>query len=209
MLGNRLVRIRLPLAVLLIGAITFACGSSAATTPPPTATPMPTPTPNPHLTDPASVDTIYQDLRKAGLQITANTADAGEDPVKTIHLTYESWPLVLEQYTSAKALLAKTGFDPKKKPAFGDPAFEFAGLNILVAYGPRVQNTAPSSPDPRFVAAVTKLVDVIDPLLGPLEQSSVLAIYIPSATPVPTPTPKATPTKKPKPTRTPRPTKKP
>ena len=52
-----------------------ACGSTPATVTP-TSTPVPpTPTPNPHLSDPASVDVVYNALVAAGLQISANSAD--------------------------------------------------------------------------------------------------------------------------------------
>src|SRR4029077_9769311 len=109
-----------------------ACGSTPATVAP-SATPVaPTPTPNPHLSDPASVDDIYNALLKASLQISANSADAGTGAmVKRLHLTYDAWPLVLTQYTSAKAL-STSGFNPKPKPALGAPPFALAGLNILI-----------------------------------------------------------------------------
>lgn len=193
-----------------MGAIAVACGS-AATPPPPTATPAPTPTLNPHLSAPASVDTVYQALRKAGLAIAVNTADAGQDPIKTLNLTYETWPLILEQYSSIAELKKQTGFDPKIKPKFGDAAFSFVGLNIYVAYGPQVQNSDPVVPDARFTVAALKLADVLDPLLGPLEQSSVEPIDLPTAVASPSPPPTATPkpTKTPKPSKKPKPTKSP
>lgn len=204
-LGDRLVRVRFAVAFVLLAAIVGACGSAAPTPVPPTPTPRPTPTPDPHLVAPASVDRVYQELRKAGLQLAANTADSGTEPIKTLHLTYEAWPLVLEQYSTAQALVATTGFDPTKKPVFGDPPYEFAGLNIYVAYGPQVQNGAPTAPESRFSAAAARLAAVLDPLLGPLEQSSVSPVPLPQASASPTPTPTPKPTKKPKP----KPTKKP
>jgi hypothetical protein len=204
-LGDRLIRTRLLTALFIVLALAVACGGSVATTPPPTASPTPTPTPDPHLTAPASVDRVYAELRKAGLQMAANTADTGSEPVKTLNLTYEAWPLILEEFSSAEALETKTGFDPKKKPLFGDPPFTFTGLNIYITYGPQVQNNAPTEPDARFIAAADKLVLLLDPLLGPLRQSSVVEVAVPSATPSPSPSP----TKKPKPTKSPKPTKKP
>lgn len=212
-LGDRLIRVRFTVAVFLVVAIVIACGSAAPTPVPATPTPRPTPTPDPHLIEPASVDKVYQELLKAGLQIAANTADSGKEPIKTLHLTYEAWPLILEQYSSAKALVATSGFDPKKKPVFGDPPYEFAGLNIFVAYGPQVQNGAPTAPEPRFSVAAARLAAILDPLLGPLEQSAVSPVPLPQAsaspTPKPTPTKTPKPTKKPKPKPKPKPTKKP
>jgi hypothetical protein len=208
-LGDRLVRVRLFVALFVLAAIAVGCGSSAPTLVPVTPTPRPTPTPDPHLVEPASVDKVYAELRKAGLSISPNTADSGTDPVKTLHLTYDAWPLILEQYSTADALVTKTGFDPKKKPVFGDPPYEFAGLNIYVAYGPQVQNGAPTAPDERFSSAAARLVAVLDPLLGPLQESAVAPVPLPQASASPTPQP--TPTKTPKPTKKPKPkpTKKP
>jgi hypothetical protein len=210
------------LLALALGAalVAAACGSTPATVAP-SATPVaPTPTPNPHLTDPASVDVVYNALTKAGLQISANSADAGTGAmVKRLHLTYNAWPLVLTQYTSAKTLASSSGFNPKAKLVLGDPPFALAGLNILVEYGSSTQNGPPAPPDPQFVAAFQQLVQVIDPLLGPLQQRSVTPVVLPTPTPGPTAspgassspkaTPKPKPTKKPKPKPTPKPTKKP
>ncbi len=211
LLGDRLVRTRSVALVFALAVIVAACGSSAPTPTPAPPTAAPTPTPDPHLTAPASVDRVYSELRKAGLEIIANTAEAGKEPVKTLNLTYEAWPLLLEEFTTADQIPAYTRFDPKKKPAFGQPPYAFAGLNIYVAFGPLVQNSAPTAPGPRFVDAAARLAAVLDPLLGPLEQSSVTLVPMPgpTASPSPTPTPKPTPTKKPKPTRKPKPTKRP
>ncbi len=208
--GWRLARIRIVSVVFAVVAITVAC-SSAPPPASPSPTPAPTPTPNPHLTAPASVDKVYQALRKAGLAIAVNTADAGKEPIKRLNLTYEAWPLILEQYTSIAALKKQTTFDPKVKPKFGDAAFSFVGLNIFVAYGPQVQRSGPVVPDPRFAVAAAKLAAVLDPLLGPLEQCSVEPVHLPTvlATPSPSPTPKPKPTKTPKPTKKPKPTAKP
>lgn len=210
------------LLALALGAalLAAACGSTPATAVP-SATPVaPTPTPNPHLSDPASVDDIYNVLLKASLQISANSADAGTGSmVKRLHLTYDAWPLVLTQYTSAKTLLA-AGFNPKAKPALGDPPFALAGLNILIEYGPNTQNGPPTAPEARFVTAFQQLVQIVDPFIGPLQQRSVTAVALPTPTPAPSVSaspkpsaspgkPKPTPTKKPKPKPTPKPTKKP
>ena len=204
-----MLRTRLATAVFIVAAISLACGSAATTPPPPPPTAAPTPTPDPHLTSPASIDKVYSELRKAGLQITANTAESGEDPRKTLNLTYEAWPLTLEEYSSDKAMMTATGFDPKKKPQFGDPPYAFAAMNIYIAYGPQVQSTAPGAPDARFAQAALRLVNVLDPLLGPFQQSSVTPIPLPAATASPSPSPSATPTKKPKKKKKPKPTRKP
>lgn len=210
-------------AALLVGA----CGSPApSTTPAPTA--APTPTPNPHLTDPASVDVVIRKLAGAGIRIQPNNASSGRngEPVKAINFTYDGWPLVISQFSSSAALRANAGFDPAKEPRHGDATYIVAGLNILIEYGPGIRTTQDPPPDPQFRSAAMRLVDVLDPLLGPLQQASLDPLPLPSPSPSPTvapsptaaPTAKASaaPTKKPsakpsaKPAKaTPKPTKKP
>ena len=211
------------LLALALGAalLAAACGSSPATVAPTVPPPPPTATPNPHLTDPASVDVVYNALMKAGLQITANSADATTGAmVKRLHLTYDAWPLVLTQYTSAKTLVLESGFNPKAKPVLGNPPFALAGLNILIEYGSSTQNGPPAAPSAQFVSAFQQLVQIVDPLIGPLQQRSVTPVVLPTPTPAPSasapPHPSASPgkpspkpTAKPKPKPTPKPTKKP
>lgn len=164
-----------------------------ATAPPePTPMPEPTPTPNPQLTDPASADTVYQALRKAGLPVTANSANAGigGEPLKRLNLTYDGWPLLIQEFSSADALGVTTRFSPKHRPQFGDPAYTFVGLNLFIEYGPHTTNHLPETPDQRFIDAAMKLVAALDPLIGPLRQSSVSPIPLPTA-PLASPAPSA------------------
>jgi hypothetical protein len=195
------------LGLALAAALLAACGSTPATTIPSATPAAPTPTPNPHLSDPASVDAIYNALLKAGLTISANSADAGTGAmVKRLHLTYNAWPLVLTQFTSAKTLVSASGFDPRAKPVLGNPPFALAGLNILVEYGSSTQNGPPAAPGPQFVSAFQQIVQIVDPLLGPLQQRSVTPVVLPTPTPAPSVS-VAPPSVKPKPT--PKPSKKP
>ncbi len=201
------------LALALGAALLAACGSTPATAIPTLSLAPPTATPNPHLTDPASVDTVYNALVNAGLQLSANSADAGTGAmVKRLHLTFHALPLVLTQYTSAKTLVSASGFNPKAKPVLGDPPFALAGLNILIEYGSSTQNGPPAAPDAQFVSAFQQIVSIVDPLLGPLQQRSVTPVALPTPTPAPSVStvpasakPTAKPTAKPKP----KPTKKP
>ncbi len=213
MLGYRVIRLRLASILVVVTAIAVACGSAAPTPPPPTTAPTPTATPDPHLSEPASVDRVYTELRKAGLSIAANNGDSGTEPVARLNLTYDGWPLILEQYSSTEALRTKSGFVADRLPEFGDAAYTFAGMNILAMYGPQVQNTAPALPEARFIAAAGKLVAALYPLIGPLQQRSVAPVDLPGAfaSPSPSPTPTPKPTTKPKPTKKPKPkpTKKP
>lgn len=159
-----------------------ACGGGAAS-PSPTPEPTPVVTPDPHLTDPVDVDELYIKLQVADLDITANTASAGPggEPIKRINATYAGWPLIVSAYSSAEALLATANFDPGQPPVRGQAPYALAGLNILVEYGPRTANEAVTEPDAAHRAAALALVDVLDPLLGPLAQQSLEPLRIPGA----------------------------
>jgi hypothetical protein len=131
---------------------------------------------------------VFRALGAAGLAITANNAGtsgpAGE-PLRWINATYKGWPLIISEFSSAAALAAATGLPPGRTPIPDDPPFSIAGLNILVGYGP-----APRSDDPpadRFRDAAQGIVDVLDPLLGPLAQSSLVPLDLPEAEPSPVP----------------------
>lgn len=171
--------------VLGLAMLVGACGGSTPT-PTPQPTVVPTPTPDPHLTEPVSAGRIQQALQKAGFAITANSADAGvqgAEPRTTLNLTYESWPLLIVEYSSTAALQTSTGFDPKRKLVLGEPPFEFAALNLLIQYGPHTSNGAPTAPEPRFVDAARRLVAVLDPLIGPLRERAVAPVPLPTAIP--------------------------
>jgi hypothetical protein len=210
--------------VLAVALLLGACGSAApSVTPAPTA--APTPTPEPHLTDPVSVDVVIRKLAGAGIRMQPNNASAGRngEPVKSINFTYDGWPLVISQFSSAAALRANAQFDPAKALRHGDATYKVAGLNILIEYGPGIRTDKDPPPDPRFRSAAMRLVDVLDPLLGPLQQASLEPLPLPQPSPSPTvartpsasPKASAAPTRKPsakptaKPKATPKPTKKP
>jgi len=183
--------------VLVVALLVGACGGAApAVTPAPTA--APTPTPDPHLTEPVAVDVILRKLSSAGLRIQANHASAGPDgePVKAINFTYDGWPLMISQYSSAAALRERARFDPAKAPERGDAMYVVAGLNILIEYGPGIRSQKDPPPDPRFRSAAMRLVDVLDPLLGPLEQVALVPLPLPRASVSPAPSASAAPSSK-------------
>jgi hypothetical protein len=198
---------------LLVGSalLVVACGGAAkpsASAPPVAA---PTATPDLHLKDPASVDPIFRALSLGGLRIVANTASEGPggEPSEIINATYAGWPLLLSQYSSHSSLIAHTKFDPNDHNRAGDPPFSIVGLNILIQFGPTTGRTGVTPPDASYIAAAQKLVAVIDPLLGPLAQRSVVPLNLPVASVPPSPSllPSASPSTKPstKPKVTPRP----
>lgn len=212
--SNRGPHVSVTVAGLAFVLVITACGGST-TTPPPNGSVAPVVTPDPHLREPVSVDALYRLVAKAGIRITPNTASTGAkgEPVKRIVGTYDDWPIVISQYTTGLALRREAKFDPKVPPTRGEAPYIVQGLNILIEYGPRITNerTPPPPPDDKQ-AAMLALVTVLDPLLGPLAQRSV--VPLPLATPAASPSPSASrspvPSKKPKPSPkvTPKPSRK-
>jgi hypothetical protein len=173
-------------AIVLVGG----CGSGTAT-PPPSAPATPLVTPDPHLTAPAHVDDVFRLVGAAGLKIIPNNAtETKGDPVKRITATYNDWPLVLTEFSSAAALRNVGKFDTSERPKRGEAPYIVAGLNILIEYGPRNTNDpAPVPADAAHQQALMALIAALHPLLGPLTQRSVQTI----AMPAPASTPAASP----------------
>jgi hypothetical protein len=142
------------------------------------------------LAEPASVDDVYQELAKAGLRITANTATIGTDgiTVKRINATYANWPLVLTEFKSTNALQIAARFDSGLPPRQGESPYMIAGMNILLEFGPHSTNDkTPAPPETDKVDAALDLVRALHPLLGPLEQRSTQPLPLPTQNPTPAP----------------------
>jgi hypothetical protein len=190
--GRRLVTAAFGLALTL-----SACGASGAT-PPPTSQPAPVVTPDPHLKEPVAADDLYRLIATAGIRITPLTASKGADgePVKRIIGTYDDWPIALSEYSSNGKLKTETKFDPHDPPGQGEAPYIIEGLNILIEFGPRITNNRSPAPPPSDKRqAMLALVAVLDPLLGPLQQRSVVPIPLsvaqssPASAAAPTPKP--------------------
>jgi hypothetical protein len=181
--------------VVVLGVIAFAVflGPGApAPSPSPSASPAPTPTPDPHLVEPADANDVFHWLVDGGLEITANNADTGGatgEPRLRINSTYDGWPLIIAAYSSGAALRERTGFDAAVPPVVGDAPFTFVGLNMFVEYGPHNTKKDPPLPEARFQESALKLGLLLHPLIGPLEQRSVVQLPIPTPVPSPTPSP--------------------
>jgi hypothetical protein len=182
-----------------------ACASSVpSTAPSPTVAPTPVITPDPHLTEPATADAVFGAIRLAGLPLSVTNAIGG-DPnspiVKQINAAVDNWPLVITQYKDGKTLRTAAKWDPAKPPGSGNPPYAFVGLNIMISFGPTAGVAAP--PDANRQAEAQRIIDVIDPLLWPLEQRTVRPVptrtSVPSTAPASSKPAKATPKPSPKP----------
>jgi hypothetical protein len=203
--GNRAGRL---VAAALVLVTVVACGSTAAPSPPPSVQPTPVITPDPHLSEPVTADKIFLVFGAAKLGITANnaTSETGNSQiVKVINAEVGNWPLRITQFSSSAALAKALGWKPGTPPGGDQAPYNIAGLNILIQYGP-ISARPPTLPDPARQALAGQLVSILDPLLWPLSQHSV--VVVPSRTPEPTPSPSvsAAPSK---PAKTPKPSHKP
>jgi hypothetical protein len=192
--SNRGARVSTTAAALALVVALAACGGSTGTPPPSSAGPIVTP--DPHLAEPVSVDALYRMLGAAGIHITPNTASTGPngEPVKRIVGTYRDWPLVLTQYTTHQALKTQAKFDAKVPPGRGEAPYIVEGLNILIEFGPRITNDRSPAPPPDDKRdAMIALVGVLNPLLGPLGQRTVVPLPIAGAAQAETEAPSASP----------------
>jgi hypothetical protein len=181
--SNRGIPRIIPAVALALATVVTGC-SAPASTPPPSAPAAPVVTPDPHLREPASVDRLYTLVATAGIRITPNTASTGAhgEPIKRIIGTYSDWPIVLSQYSSSKMLRTQARFDPRVPPGQGEAPYIVEGLNILIEFGPRIVNTrSPEKPPADKQQAMIALIAVLDPLLGPLSQRSVVPLKLPKA----------------------------
>jgi hypothetical protein len=205
---------RLPIwAAGLLALAVAGCGSSVATSASPTPAPTPVVTPDPHLKEPVAADDIYKAFGKGGVAITAINANLGQgnpDIVKQINANLGGWSLRITQFQSSVVMTRDLKWQPGEAPGGNEAPYNFAGLNILIQFGP-ISVRAPSAPDAGRQHDAAAIVALLDPLLWPITQRSVLAIPSRTPAPVATPAPTVKPTLKPttKPTKTPKPTRKP
>ncbi len=192
------------MAISILTTIVVACGGSNTPSPSASAAPTPVVTPDPHLAEPVTADQIFIVLGAAKLGITANTASAGSGGsgiVKLIDADVGNWPLRITQYSSSAVLRRALAWKPGDKPGGEEAPYNIAGENILIQYGP-ISARAPSAPDSKRQELAAQIIGILDPLLWPLTQRSV--VLVPSRTPEPTAAPSA-PAASAKPAKSPKP----
>ena len=175
-----------PATGLILSVVIAACGATAAQPSPPPATPVPTPviTPDPHLTEPATADEIFNAIRVGDLPLSVNNATAGgpnAPVIKRINAQVANWPLVITQYRTSSQLRELVAWDPAAGPKQGDAPYAWVGMNILVEFGP--VTGVPARPDSDREQQAKDLIALIDPLLWPLEQRSMVPVPTKSAVP--------------------------
>jgi hypothetical protein len=196
-----------------IGIAVVACGGGAAPTPSPTPLPTPVVTPDPHLHEPVTADQIYAYLTAAKLGMTCANANLGNgNPaiIKQINCSIGGWPLRITQYSSGAILDRSLDWVNGQAPHGDEAPYGWAGLNVAVQFGP-ISDRAPGNPPADRQTVAGQIVGVLDPLLWPLKQHSVLAVPARTPEPPPAPSVSAAPTKAPTkaPAKTPKPSRTP
>jgi hypothetical protein len=192
---------RLPYwAVGLFALIVVGCGQTAAPSASPTPIPTPVVTPDPHLNEPVTADQIFRVLGSAKLGMKANNATlGGGNPaiVKVINADIGNWPVKITEYRSSSALTKALGWKDGTAPVRNQAPFAVAGLNVLIEFGPMGTAAAPEAPDAERQQLAATIVAVLDPLLWPLAQHSVVVAPSRTAEPAPSAAPSAKPAKAP------------
>jgi hypothetical protein len=195
-------------AVGLMALVLSACGSSNGPAQA-SALPTPSPTPDPHLSEPDTADQIYSILIGAKVAMTCPNANLGNgNPriVKQINCNLSGWPLRITQYKSGALLTDSLKWTPGQAPTGDQPPYGWAGLNVLIEFGP-ISAKAPSKPATDRQQTAASILAILDPLLWPIAQHSVMEI--PARTPEPTAAPSVSAAPSKAPTKTPKPTTKP
>jgi hypothetical protein len=212
--GRRLPRWAAGLAALTVAVAAVATGCGGANgTAPPSSLATPSPTPDPHLTGNVTADQMYGILITSKLGLTANNANLGHgnpNIVKQINGVIGGWPVRITEYRSAAVMQKALGWKDGVAPGSDEAPYAWAAMNVLIQFGP-ISAKAPATPDGARQATAASIVALLDPLMWPIQQHSVVAI--PARTPEPTAAPSASaaPTKGPSkaPAKTPKPTPKP
>jgi hypothetical protein len=180
--SNHVARLAAGAAVAI--TIATGCGSPPAAPSSPSLRPTPVVTPDPHLTEPATADQIFGAIRVGDLPLLVNNATGGDpaSPIaKKINAAIGDWPLVISEYRTSALLRSTTNWNPATPPVQGDPPFSFVGLNILVEFGPA--NSPLAAPSATRQEQAKGLLALIEPLLWPIEQRSIVPVPTRSAVP--------------------------
>lgn len=206
---------RLPRWATGFGALTVAvaigaagCGGSGPS-PSPSAVAKPSPTPDPHLTGTVTADQLYGILVTAKLGLTASNANLGHgnpNIVKQINGAIGGWPFRITEYRSPSIMQKALGWAPGSQPGGDEAPYAWAAMNILIQFGP-ISAKAPAKPDAARQDTASRIIALLDPLMWPIAQHSV--VTIPSRTPAPSAAPSASAAPSTAPAKTPKPSKKP
>ena len=115
---------------------------------------------------------VYTTLGQRGLSLIGTNASRGGDPVAVINANYGGWPLVLLQYRSSQTRQRLNPVTNGQAPRAGDPPFTFAGMNVVVKWGPETDGRRPRAASKPQLDAAIMLATELDRLIGPLAERS-------------------------------------
>jgi hypothetical protein len=193
--SDRTVGVAAPIVALvglvLLVVIVVGCAPAAATSSSPTPLPTPVVTPDPHLKAPVTADQVWSAIAAGHMRLVPNNAMISEGTiVKRINADLEGWTFQITAYTNAAAMQKAKTWKPGQAPGVGEAPYTFSALNVMVEYGPTSRASGPPAADPEHQATAAMVIALLDPLLWPIEQHSVMAIparTVPPASPSPAP----------------------
>jgi hypothetical protein len=170
-----------PIAALIVLTlvVVFAagCGQSQAATATPSPVAVPLVTPDPHLAEPVTADQIYYAIAAGKMNLRPSNATVDQASiVKRIDSDLEGWPLRITAYRSAALLQKAKPWKAGQAPGRGEAPYNLAALNILIEYGPISTGAGPAVPDPAHQSNAETVMQLLDPLLWPIRQHSVMTI---------------------------------
>ena len=148
--------VRAGVALVTVALTLGACSNAPPSIAPATARATPA----------VTADQVFTAIRVGDLPlsvINATSGDPNSPVVKRINADIGNWPLVISEFRSSAALREATGWDAAAPPQQGDPPYSFVGMNVL-------------TPDIRRQDQARILAGLIDPLLWPMEQRSVVRL---------------------------------
>lgn len=190
----RALWLRAALLSAIAVALIAACGGNSSPSPSTTAPSAPVSTVDRHLSGNVDANRLFQILSGAGLPVNQESVTAGPngDPTTILFLKDGFQVLTIEQYSGPKAV-SDAGYTPGSKLVKGDSPYTFWAVNLVIHLGPRIPNALPAGPTLDLQNEAARVVNAIDPYIGPLQQRSIAPVALPSTPePVkPTPTPSA------------------
>jgi hypothetical protein len=190
----RALWLRAALLSAVVVAFAAACGGNSTPSPSTTAPSASISAVDRHLSGNVDANRLFQILSSAGLPVNQESVTAGPDgePTTILFLKDGFQALTIEQYSGPKAV-SDAGYTSGSKLVKGDSPYTFWAVNLVIHLGPRVPSALPAGPTLDLQNEATRVVNAIDPYIGPLQQRSIAPVTLPSTPePVkPSPSPSA------------------
>jgi hypothetical protein len=177
----RALWLRAALLSAIVVALVAACGGNSTPSPSTTAPSASVAAVDRHLSGNVDANRLFQILSGAGLPVNQESVTAGPngEPTTILFLKDGFQALTIEQYSGPKAV-SDAGFTPGSKLVKGDSPYTFWAVNLVIRLGPRIPNALPAGPTLDLQNEAARVVNAIDPYIGPLQQRSIAPVALPS-----------------------------